>query len=175
MALIEWSDRLVLGCEAMDDTHREFVDHLNALGAAADTELVDRLDAFIEHTELHFGQEKQWMEELSFPPIHCHAHEHDGVLNIMRAVREMVASGKHEVGRVLARELAPWFENHAATMDAMLAVFLRAVQEGVDPMQALAARASCGSPQHDATCGGAAVSADAAAACQHEKAASPVA
>jgi len=153
MTLLAWSDRLALGVGRMDDTHREFVDHLNALGEAGDEAMLERLDAFIAHTEEHFEQEKRWMLELSFPPIHCHTHEHDGVLNIMREVRGMVADGRHDVGRVLARELAPWFENHAATMDAMLAVFLRAVEQGVDPMQALATQ-PCGSPAHATTCGG---------------------
>jgi hemerythrin-like metal-binding protein len=162
MSLIVWSDRLELGVDAMDDTHREFVEHLNALAAAAETDIADRLDAFIGHTEEHFGQEKQWMEELSFPPIHCHTHEHDGVLGIMREVRRMVGEGKFEVARVLARELAPWFENHAATMDNMLAVFVRATQDGVDPLKALAANMSCASPQHDATCGAGAASCETA-------------
>ena len=99
------------------------------------------LDAFIEHTVAHFGQEERWMQAIAFPPIHCHTREHEGVLNIMRDVRRMVAEGNHEVGRVLTRELAPWFENHAAGMDATLTFFLRCKEAGVDPMQALGAPA----------------------------------
>jgi hemerythrin len=140
MALIEWSDKLVLKVERMDETHREFVEQLNALHAAPEDEFIALLDVFIEHSVAHFEQEQRWMAELNFPPIHCHTNEHEGVLNIMREVRRMVAEGKPQVGRVLTQELAPWFENHAVGMDAMLAFFLRCVEAGVDPMQALAAQ-----------------------------------
>jgi hemerythrin len=124
--LVEWTDDLVLGVEQMDATHREFVEQLNALGAAADEAMLAGLDAFIAHTVTHFEQEQRWMESLEFPPLHCHQDEHEGVLGIMREVRGMVAEGKFELGRVLVRELAPWFTNHAATMDTMLALFIKA-------------------------------------------------
>ena len=144
MALLDWSDKLALGVERMDTTHREFVESLNALHVAPDDDYLRLLDAFIEHTVAHFEQEERWMKSLEFPPIHCHTNEHEGVLNIMRDVRRMVAEGKPELGRVLTRELAPWFENHAAGMDAMLAFFLRCVEAGVDPMQALARHSDAG-------------------------------
>jgi hemerythrin len=124
--LIEWSDELVLGVEKMDATHREFVLQLNALGESGDPALLAGLDAFIAHTVEHFDQEHRWMQSMAFPPIHCHNEEHEGVLAIMREVRGMVAEGKFELGRVLVRELAPWFTNHAATMDATLAMFIKA-------------------------------------------------
>ncbi|RPI42035.1 MAG: cation-binding hemerythrin HHE [Betaproteobacteria bacterium] len=144
MALLDWSEKLALGVQRMDATHREFVERLNELHVAPDEDYLRLLDAFIDHTVAHFEQEERWMKALDFPPIHCHTGEHAGVLNIMRDVRRMVAEGKPEVGRVLTRELAPWFENHAAGMDAMLAFFLRCVDAGVDPMQALAKQSGTG-------------------------------
>jgi hypothetical protein len=57
---------------------------------------------------------------------------------------------------VLTRELAPWFENHAATMDAALAFFLRCIEAGVDPKEALAAQGAgvCSAEESaDGTCG----------------------
>ena len=47
MNLIDWSTELELGEETMDATHREFVELLNAVGAATDEELLPRLDAFL--------------------------------------------------------------------------------------------------------------------------------
>lgn len=128
--LVEWSESLVLGVDRMDATHREFVDRLNALGEASDAAMLDLLDAFIAHTDAHFKQEDRWMTGTGFPMIHCHLEEHEGVLSIMREVRGMVADGRFELGRVLVRELAPWFTNHAATMDATLARFIQA--QGID-------------------------------------------
>lgn len=130
MALLEWSDALVLGEDRMDATHREFVDCLNALGDAADDSMGAALDRFIEHTEAHFTDENERMAATNFPPSHCHLNEHEQVLKICREVRQMVADGKVHVGQVLAKELAPWFKNHAATMDTMLAYWLRLDEPG---------------------------------------------
>src|SRR5262245_34098941 len=140
MSLLEWSDTLALGVDAMDATHREFVDQLNALHAASDDTFVALLDRFIDHTVEHFEQERAWMAAIEFPPMHCHLREHEGVVDIMREVRRMVVEGKPALGKVLTKELAPWFANHAATMDATLAFFLRCHEGGVDPIEELARR-----------------------------------
>jgi hemerythrin len=91
---------------------------------------VAALDAFIAHSDAHFSDENARMEATTFPPSHCHVTEHANVLGLCREVRQMVLDGKLEVGRVLARELAPWFRNHAATMDRMLAYWLTLDEAG---------------------------------------------
>ena len=124
MPAVQWSDKYALGVEQMDVTHREFIEMLNAVFDAPDDQVLPALDRFIEHTEAHFEQENRWMAETGFPPVHCHTTEHNNVLGVMREVRGMVADGKAEIGRVLAREMAPWFDVHAASMDAALAAWL---------------------------------------------------
>ncbi|NBR29787.1 MAG: hemerythrin, partial [Betaproteobacteria bacterium] len=52
--LLEWSDALALDQNTMDDTHREFVDLLNRVAAAPESELLASLDEFVKHTEEHF-------------------------------------------------------------------------------------------------------------------------
>lgn len=125
MPAMEWSDVFVLGVDKMDATHREFVDLVNALAAAADAEFLPRLDNFIAHTAEHFEQENRWMGELGFPAVHCHTSEHERVLNVVKAVRQQVEAGDIALGRRLAEELPPWFDNHAATMDAVLAHYIK--------------------------------------------------
>ena len=114
----------------MDDTHREFVELLNRLGDTGERELLARLDAFILHTEAHFGQEEKWMEAMQFPPLACHRAEHEGVLETMREVRKRVAGGDVHYGPVLAQAIAEWFPLHAQSMDAVLALFMQ--QTGFD-------------------------------------------
>lgn len=125
MPLLEWSAALELGQPAMDATHRDFVGLLNRLDEATDAEMLARLDAFIAHTEEHFGQEEAWMEQAAFPPLACHRGEHENVLEVMREVRRRVAVGELHYARTLAAALAEWFPLHASTMDAMLAQFLQ--------------------------------------------------
>lgn len=126
MATLDWTPELVLGDARIDDTHREFVEMVNAVGATSDDTMLAALDALIAHTEEHFGQEERWMAATSFPPTHCHLDEHAGVLGAIRETRGYVVDGKYQVGKVLATELGNWFRSHAATMDTMLAQWLKA-------------------------------------------------
>jgi hemerythrin len=122
---MEWTKDLALGDERIDTTHREFVVLVDAAGKAADEAMLVAIDALIAHTEAHFGQEKAWMAVTAFPSTHCHLDEHAGVLGAMHEVRGYVSQGKFHVGRVLATELDTWFKQHAATMDSMLAQWLK--------------------------------------------------
>jgi hemerythrin len=125
MAEFEWREEFVLGNERMDQTHREFVVLVDALLTAGDADLPARFDEFLQHTEAHFAEELKSMHACQFPPIHCHEGEHDRVLEVARDVRQRMAAGDLEMGRVLARELPGWFAFHAATMDTALAEWLR--------------------------------------------------
>lgn len=125
MAVMEWSDALVLDKGVMDDTHREFIELLNRLADAPDEDVVDVLDVFILHTEAHFAQEQRWMRDMAFPPLECHTREHDGVLETAREVRKRAAAGDPQFGKVLAQAVAQWFESHASSMDYVLALYLK--------------------------------------------------
>ena len=124
MSLLTWSDQLELGHAEIDNTHREFVELLNAVGVAQGDAVLSALDDFKAHTEAHFAQEEAWMTEREFPPRHCHEREHRNVLEIVTEVRGRVAGGEREYGERLASALADWFPLHATSMDAMLALFM---------------------------------------------------
>ncbi|WP_018411424.1 hemerythrin domain-containing protein [Methyloversatilis thermotolerans] len=121
MSDIALSDAHRLGLAPMDDIHHEFMHLMARLDDAGRDDMMACLDALIEHTEAHFAQEQQWMEESGFPPVHCHHGEHERVLEVVREVRRLAAAGDHGIVRSLVRELPQWFAHHAATMDAMLA------------------------------------------------------
>ena len=129
--LLAWSDEFALGQHTMDDTHREFVDQLNRVAAAAAAGLLPALDEFIAHTQAHFTQEERWMETLEFPPLGCHRSEHEKILETTLEVRKRVAAGDAEIGHKLAEALAEWFPQHALSMDAMLATYI--AEKGFQP------------------------------------------
>lgn len=135
---IEWNPSLVLQHTAMDATHQEFVALLNRLAQATQENAAAVLDEFIAHTEAHFALERKWMEETHFPPQQCHVREHEGVLEVAREVRKRVAAGETRFAQVLAKATAEWFENHAASMDAVLAMYLN--------QEPHASAVGCGSP-----------------------------
>jgi len=130
---LTWSDDLVLNMDKMDETHREFVDMLAATELAPEAQLLQSFTDLIDHTESHFGGEDQWMKDSAFGPGGCHSDEHDMILKVMReALRRGHADNNLSMVRQLTRELAIWFDNHAKSMDAVLAMYLKEVQ--YDPL-----------------------------------------
>ena len=121
---IPWQEEWTFNHPKMDETHHEFIAEINHMLAVPDNEMLAAVDRFIEHTVAHFEQEREWMESTNFPPKGCHIGEHDRVLAIVQQVRQMVAGGDFAIGRRLAEELVPWFNQHAQTMDAALAYVL---------------------------------------------------
>lgn len=119
-----WHDRFLLGHAEMDETHREFVDLVNALLTVDDAELGHALAAFAAHAEAHFAQENEWMEKNDFPPRDCHIDEHNKVLASVREVQQQLAEGDVAIVRDLAKALMDWFPEHADYLDSALATWL---------------------------------------------------
>ena len=132
MPALEWSDALSLDLSAMDDTHREFVDLLAIVEAAPDDTLIAHWRALVNHTDIHFSREDQWMQATRFSSSNCHSVQHQVVLQVMREGITLAEAGDLGAVRQMTRELAIWFPQHAQTMDAALALHLRNV--GYDPL-----------------------------------------
>lgn len=137
MTLLAWTAALELQHPTLDATHREFVEHLDALDAAvqAERELPDiltALSALIAHTEAHFGMEEGWMAATGFAPENCHSRQHAMVLDVLRQVQAHTLSTQDLAPlRHLLTELAQWFPAHAEMMDAALVFTMQ--QLGFDP------------------------------------------
>jgi hemerythrin-like metal-binding protein len=124
---LSWNPRLQTGDERMDDTHEEFVDMLNRLIATPADEQLPLYREFIAHTVEHFAQEERWMLATGFAPDNCHASHHATILETMNAVVDHYQQGDTEIIGRLAEALAEWFPQHAASMDAGLALHLKEV------------------------------------------------
>lgn len=138
MTAITWSEALALKQPRMDQTHREFIELLQALAAApgAGTTDFDPLLAELQtHTEAHFAQEERWMGDIGFEAENCHSGQHKQVLHVLREVRRVLAEGQAdkppELIQVLVEELHKWFVAHAQMMDGALAELM--LQRGYDP------------------------------------------
>jgi hemerythrin-like metal-binding protein len=126
---LAWSDALSLELDFMDDTHREFVDMLAATETAPDDKLIDSFIDLLAHTEEHFSGENQWMQDVDFGPGGCHTDEHEMILKVMReALRRGQTDGNLSLVRQLTGEIGVWFDGHAKSMDAVLAMYLKEVQ-----------------------------------------------
>lgn len=154
MSTLAWTDTLVLNQPTLDTTHQEFVELLNAFGAALDGggDALPAYQALLAHTEAHFAMEEDWMARCGFEPQNCHASQHAMVLNVMReALRYANELNDREPLNILRTELAGWFPQHAEMMDAALVWtmeqrgFNPATGQCREPVAAEAGSAGCGS------------------------------
>lgn len=121
---LPWTDNYLLGYPPMDDTHREFVDIVDAMLSCEDAAFAGHLRAFIVHAEAHFAEEKAWMESTDFPATSCHVDDHNAVFNSALEVEPHVLEGNVMIGRMFAAELARWFPGHADYLDSALAQWM---------------------------------------------------
>lgn len=124
---LTWTDQLSTGDGRMDDTHQEFVDMLNEILATPQDQQMPLYQRFLDHTVEHFAQEERWMVAVGFEAENCHASHHATILETMRAVVEHYEQGDTEIITRLAEALAEWFPQHAASMDAGLALHMKEV------------------------------------------------
>lgn len=118
----------ILGISTMDNTHFEFIDLVNQLGAAENkAHFIELFQKFFEHTNAHFEAENQLMQQTGFPAIHEHMGEHLRVLGEMNRLSVRVKNGSTLMARSYIEEHLPeWFTLHAATMDSALAAHIKA-------------------------------------------------
>jgi len=117
----------------MNHDHAEFVELraklLSLLSSPGNEAAVDGLlDALLEHTRRHFGEEERLMRAANFPPFPIHKGEHDAVLAGMAT---QIANWKQDravnvLRAWLDKEVGDWFVNHVSTMDFVTARFIAA-------------------------------------------------
>ena len=129
-----WTDNYLLGYAPMDDVHREFVQLVDRLLVSSDPDLHERLEAFAEHAQRHFAEERQLMESTQYPGGECHIDEHNAVLASVNQVLPLLEAGRTDIARSLVAELARWFPQHAQYMDSSLAQWMVRRSTGAYPL-----------------------------------------
>ncbi|AOW12710.1 hypothetical protein LPB72_16980 [Hydrogenophaga crassostreae] len=150
-AILNWTPQLETGDARMDHTHEAFVVKLNQLLATPQDQQLPLYREFLDHTIEHFAQEERWMLATGFSEDNCHASHHATILETMRAVIPHFESEDPEIITRLAEALVEWFPQHAASMDAGLALHLKSV--GFDSETETLADASKVTPATMSGCG----------------------
>jgi hemerythrin len=124
---LTWTPALHTGDARMDHTHEEFVAMLNQLLATPQEQQLPLYLQFVQHTQEHFAQEERWMLATGFAPDNCHASHHATIMETLHAVVEHYQKDDPEIITRLAEALVEWFPQHAASMDAGLALHMKEV------------------------------------------------
>ncbi len=114
-----------LGYAEMDKSHNEFVELVNKLIIADNTEFANLFQDLQHHTEMHFCEEYLLMKKSNFPALVEHHSEHQRVLGQLAYFRARVGLGHIKLARAFVREQVPfWFRTHILTMDSSLSAHL---------------------------------------------------
>ena len=123
MSLSETLQVLNVGYEPIDHDHQEFIDLLDRLDKASNSDFPLLFQTLYQHCEHHFELENELMRRTSFPAQTEHIGEHMRVLGEIRQFKTRVDKGLLPFGRAFVKERLPsWFQLHVSTMDSALAV-----------------------------------------------------
>ncbi|AJE19523.1 hemerythrin HHE cation-binding protein [Azotobacter chroococcum] len=124
--LERFQDSYALGDEAIDHTHREFLELCLAAANATGPEFAEAFKALFEHTSHHFADEEAKMQASGYPAFGEHRANHQRILGDMDRFCQRAAAGRAQMARAWLNDSLPaWFDLHAKTMDSALVVHLR--------------------------------------------------
>lgn len=120
--LIEWSDKLSVGIQEIDEQHKVLVDLLNQLhqailhhhGAEATAQIMDKL---CEYTNIHFTVEESILRILDYPDYEEHKEHHEQLLAQVQELRKKMDSEDHSISFELLHFLKKWLTIHILEED----------------------------------------------------------
>ncbi|MFA6164489.1 MAG: hemerythrin domain-containing protein [Methylobacter sp.] len=130
MALIEKTDKIIIGYDLIDNDHDEFIILLNQLDSASNADFPALFQQLYEHTQQHFDRENKLMTQFAFPAETEHKGEHQRVLGEFKQFKTRVDKGLIPFGRLFVKERLPqWFQLHVLTMDSALVAHIKIQQQ----------------------------------------------
>lgn len=120
--LIEWSDKLSVGIQEIDEQHMVLVGLLNDLHTAIHEQhggdaCAAILDQLVDYTRIHFAVEESLMRILEFPDYEAHKDEHEELLLEVRKLQGKIAAGTANISFELLHFLRMWLTNHILDSD----------------------------------------------------------
>lgn len=131
MSLSETQQPLSVGYEPIDHDHQAFIDLLDRLDNASNSDFPLLFQALFQHCEHHFELENELMRRSAFPAQGEHIGEHTRVLGEIKQFKTRVDKGLIPFGRAFVKERLPaWFQLHVSTMDSALVVHVKNADSG---------------------------------------------
>lgn len=129
---IEWTERLRVGVEEIDNQHKELFKRINNLldactqGKGKD-EVLNTLRFLDDYVTVHFTAEERLQQKYNYPDYVSHKAQHaefiKNISDIKKAVEEEGA-GLHLVIRT-NRTVVDWLINHIGKMDKKVGALLK--------------------------------------------------
>ena len=139
MGRIKWDDSLAIGVPLLDDQHKSWFKHLDALADAMKAnyempQVVKTIDFLIDYTNFHFSSEEGQMAAVGYPRLAEHQGRHQELRNTLQTLLlDFEEEGPTQ--RLVATVndlLRNWLVQHIRNVDGQFAAFLRESDRGQD-------------------------------------------
>lgn len=122
MPLMEWSSKLDIGVEKMNDEHKVLLDLMNRLFDQAGSKatkpvLKATITALGNATVAHFQDEERYMQSIGYPDFERHRFIHVDLLKKFAEFQAKFESGPGEVGNDFFSFLKLWLSAHIQGID----------------------------------------------------------
>ena len=114
---------IFLGVEMMDRDHLRIEQIFAAAAGARDDALPALYAEAMRELAEHFAREEDFMREIDFPGLHCHVAQHAVLIGEMKRAGAVLSGdpARRRIGTIVPALVL----SHVATMDRMVAAFLR--------------------------------------------------
>ncbi|MDY0212743.1 MAG: bacteriohemerythrin [Desulfuromonadaceae bacterium] len=127
---MEWSDKISVGIQEIDEQHRKLVDLINSLYEAMilgeDKIAVANavLDQLVQYTAIHFAVEESLFRIFEYPEYEEHCQLHEDLRAQVYEINAKVQSGERTVNPELLFFLRKWITGHIMVEDKKYCPFL---------------------------------------------------
>ncbi len=130
MAIMTWSDSYTVNSAAIDSQHKKLFTLVNDLhdammqGKGKDV-LGATLDALMDYTRVHFGDEERMLEKLKYPELPNQKTEHTLFISKISELQAQHKAGKLAVTLPVLDFLKNWLVNHILKNDKKYAAYIK--------------------------------------------------
>ncbi len=122
MPLIDWTDKMSVGVEEIDEQHKKLVGIINHLHDSLKTnsykeELKIIFMELIDYTKYHFEAEEKIMAEAGYEDLESHKKQHQKFVNKLLRMKDRCYMGKEEISVELSSFLSSWMLGHILRSD----------------------------------------------------------
>lgn len=128
--LMKWDQSLSIGCEVVDNQHKELiclVDQLEtSLGKGIPPQqLGDAIKYFVSYTRHHFSAEENLMQSIDYDELKDHKELHNKLIQDVTDILIALKNGKIISSAELVKFLVDWVKKHVTEEDQKIGTYWR--------------------------------------------------
>lgn len=129
MKVYEWSPKLSLKIDIVDQEHKEIYNRINHLSDMLYDDTTEEaigktLEDLAEYVIKHFETENKLLEEYQYPKLELHRAEHNKFRTKIKALLNIYFDGRYALSIDTIHFLRDWLTNHIRTSDMAYAAYI---------------------------------------------------